>query len=171
MLSFRAALIGLAPLALCACASVDSAPSADRGPQSAESASPYGLFLAGQAAENYGQSGEAANLFARAADAGPGPSNGFLAGQAFTSALLAGDVGRAAAAAPTSAEADKGLVELGALVQGVNALSEGRGKLAKVDFTRADADCFLRVQYLSYQSQYPHRTPRLLHHCQQRPLY
>lgn len=138
MFSLRAALIGLAPLALCACASLDGAPSADLASDSAASASPYGLFLAGQAAANYGQSGEAAGLFARAADAGGGPSNGFLAGQAFTSALLAGDVGRAAVAAPRGPDTDKGLVELGALVQGVEALSEGKGSAARSDLTRAE---------------------------------
>jgi Flp pilus assembly protein TadD len=136
MLSLRLALIGLAPLALCACASVGggvSAPGASLTP----AASPYGLFLAGQAAEAYGQAGDAANLFSQAAEAGE--DDPYLKAQAFTSALLAGDVNRAAAVAPTGPDADKGLVQLGALVQGVHALANGRGKIAKADFLQAES--------------------------------
>jgi Flp pilus assembly protein TadD len=136
MQTFRAHLLGLAPLALCICASLGTA-TASSARDNDGAVSPFGLFLAGQAAANSGQSEDAATLFARAAKIAAPDSSAFLAGQAFTSALLSGDVNRAAALAPTGPDADKGLVELGALVQGVKALAENRGKIARADFHRA----------------------------------
>jgi Flp pilus assembly protein TadD len=137
MLTSRACSLGFAPLALCICASLGVA-TATFAKDSEGNVSPYGLFLAGQAAANRGQSEDAATLFAKAAKAAAPDSSAFLAGQAFTAALLAGDVNRAAALAPSGPDADKGLVELGALVQGVKALSENRGKIARADFQHAE---------------------------------
>jgi tetratricopeptide (TPR) repeat protein len=133
----RALMACLAPIALCACAGVSGGPP-DPATDVGAGASPYGLFLAGQAAENYGQSGEAANLFAEAARAGGETSNPLLEGQAFISALLAGDVSRAAATAPRGPEVEPGLARLGDLVVGVNALAHGEGRLAKTDFVQAE---------------------------------
>jgi Flp pilus assembly protein TadD len=126
-----------APLALCICASLGAA-TTTLAKDTVGNVSPYGLFLAGQAAANSGQSEDAAALFARAAKTAAPDSAAFLSGQAFTAALLAGDVNRAAALAPSGPDADKGLVELGALVQGVKALAENRGKIARLHFQHAE---------------------------------
>jgi tetratricopeptide (TPR) repeat protein len=139
MSSFRSALIGLAPLVLAACA---SAPTPSTAPTAAAAplgpASPYGLFLAGQAAVNAGDSAVAETLFAQAAASRDGPTDeSFLHGQAFTYALLAGDIVRAAAEAPTGPGAEPELVKLGELVRGVEALAEGKGKDAVADIKLA----------------------------------
>jgi tetratricopeptide (TPR) repeat protein len=131
MSSIRFALVGLAPLVLAACAGVKApTPAAgvavSQGPESA-----YGLFLAGQAAVNAGDSASAESLFSQAAATRDGPADeGFLHGQAFTYALLAGDIARAAAIAPAGPGVDPQLVQLGALVKGVEALAEGKGNAA-----------------------------------------
>jgi Flp pilus assembly protein TadD len=137
MVTSRIVSRGFGSLALCICASLGAVPGAFAKDASGN-ISPYGLFLAGQAAANSGQSGDAAALFARAAKSAAPDSAAFLAGQAFTAALLAGDVNRAAALAPSGPDADKGLVELGALVQGVKALSENKGKIARTNFQHAE---------------------------------
>ncbi|HEY2049679.1 MAG TPA: tetratricopeptide repeat protein [Caulobacteraceae bacterium] len=139
MPSFRGALICLAPLLLAACAGVGGAPQAtvqedDSGPGSA-----YGLFLAGEAAADKGESAVAEGMFARAADARDATDDTFLKGQAFTFALLAGDVQRAAQMAPQGPDDAHQLVELGDLVRGVEDMAEGRGKPAEAELKAAEA--------------------------------
>ncbi|MEO8813604.1 MAG: tetratricopeptide repeat protein, partial [Caulobacteraceae bacterium] len=58
----------------------------------------------------------------------------FLTSRAFTAALLAGDVRRAAALAPADPAGDVALYRLGALVRGVEALAEDDGKRAHAIF-------------------------------------
>ncbi|MBV8682659.1 MAG: hypothetical protein JO111_07280, partial [Caulobacteraceae bacterium] len=64
----RGALICLAPLALAACASVGSSPKATVDTSETGPGSAYGLFLAGEAAADNGDSSAAEGLFSRAAD-------------------------------------------------------------------------------------------------------
>jgi tetratricopeptide (TPR) repeat protein len=130
MRSLSVVLIGLVPLALAACAGSTPPPTVEEAASSGSSSS-YGLFLAGQAAVNAGDSASAEQLFSRAAASTGSPSDdGFLHGQAFTYALLAGDIARAAVLAPTGPGVDPQLVQLGALVRGVEDLAEGKGKAA-----------------------------------------
>lgn len=91
--------------------------------------STYGLFLAGEAAMNDGQSADAGRLFGEALarpDAEP-----VLAERAFTAALLSGDVARAAQLAPTSPDSAEAVRRMGALVRAVEAMAEGDGKSAR----------------------------------------
>jgi Flp pilus assembly protein TadD len=99
--------------------------------------SAYGQFLAGQAAVNHGESAAAATFFGRAA--GLDADEGLLATRTFTSALLAGDIGKAAASAPTGPAADSPMRHLGAVVRGVEALASGEAKLARSILTGPDS--------------------------------
>ncbi|HEY5105527.1 MAG TPA: tetratricopeptide repeat protein [Caulobacteraceae bacterium] len=133
----RSLLALLAFSGLCACATPGPR-SAAGGPALATlpidpGGSAYGLFLAGQEAINNGHSGAAADLFGRAATTDGDPV--FLANRAFTAALLAGDVKRAAAIAPAAGGDEPDLVSLGLLVRGVEALADGDGKQARVLLT------------------------------------
>ncbi len=97
-------------------------------------ASAYGLFLAGETARDEGHLAAAAAYLARAAAAEGGPP--YLQADAFTAALQAGDVAAAAqlaAAAPDGAESQVGL-----LVRGVEAMTEGKAKDAYGFFTSPD---------------------------------
>ncbi|MBV8684177.1 MAG: tetratricopeptide repeat protein [Caulobacteraceae bacterium] len=107
---------------------------AETGPGSA-----YGLFLAGEAAADNGDSSAAEGLFSRAADARDASDDHFLKGQAFTFALLAGDIQHAAILAPQPPDDSHQLVELGALVRGVEDMAEGNGKLAEAELKAAEA--------------------------------
>jgi Flp pilus assembly protein TadD len=132
-------LLGAAAgLALGGCADMRSA----QGPTVAEleggPVSSYGQFLAGQAAVNHGASADAEAYFGKAADL-DGADRGLLSTRAFTSALLAGDIAGAAAAAPAGPDADSGLRHLGALVRAVEALSTGKARLARQILTSPDA--------------------------------
>jgi tetratricopeptide (TPR) repeat protein len=90
-----------------------------------DKASILGLYLAGHAALDAGDSQAAAEYFAKAKSAEPEAS--FLKERAFTSALLAGDVTAAAAMAPGPGEGAPASQVLGLLAQGVEALALGRG--------------------------------------------
>lgn len=87
--------------------------------------SPYGRFLAGEAALNEGRSAEAARFFdeARAASG----DETLVAEKAFTAALLAGEIDRAAALAPKGEGASESAKRLGVLTLAVKALADGRG--------------------------------------------
>ena len=102
-------------------------------------ATAFGQFLAGQAAANHGQTALAAGYFGKAAGLEDGADRALLVTRTFTSALLAGDIPRAAALAPTGSDGDPGLRRLGALVRGVEALAMGKGKVARVILTSPDA--------------------------------
>jgi tetratricopeptide (TPR) repeat protein len=90
---------------------------------------PYGMFLAGRAALNGGRNADAAQFFDEARGAGAGEA--VVSEQAFTAALLSGDVERAAALAPTSADSSEGAKRLGKLVVAVETLAEGKNKEAR----------------------------------------
>jgi Flp pilus assembly protein TadD len=109
--------------------------------------SQYGLFLAGQAALNDGRSAQAADYFGRAqaadaleaAERAEGISEeavdaeagaDIVAERAFLAALMAGDVSRAAAIAPTGDEASEGGRRLGRLTIAVETMAQGKGQVA-----------------------------------------
>jgi tetratricopeptide (TPR) repeat protein len=113
-------------LLLASCATPAATPKSPGEIGAADSA--YGMFLAGSAALGEGRSVDATRFLdlARA----QGATDPAIAERAFTAALLSGDIGRAAAL--TSAAADSEAVQrLGRLVNAVDALGAGKGKLAK----------------------------------------
>lgn len=106
-----------------------------RGPASMNSSlfdtrSSYGQFLAGQAALRDGKSKEAASYFGTAAVLGEDP--GVLGERSFTALLLAGEITRAAAVAPTDPDATEAVKRLGVLTRVVENLAIGKGKDAQV---------------------------------------
>jgi tetratricopeptide (TPR) repeat protein len=121
-------LTAAAPLVLiAACA---SAPGAERSAQTsavAAKVSPYGMFLAGESALNNGRSVDAAKFFDQARSETGDP---MIAERAFTSALLSGDIPKAAALAPTGEDAGEASKRLGKLVVAVEDIANGKGKEA-----------------------------------------
>lgn len=90
---------------------------------------PYGQFLAGQAALRDGQSKQAATYFDAASALGEDP--GVIGERAFTALLLAGDITRAAAVAPTGADTSEAVKRLSVLTRVVEAIAVGDGKSAQ----------------------------------------
>lgn len=120
-----------APLVLLGgCASTELAgEQAPMAPAAADSA--YGMFLAGNAALSEGRNGEAARFLDLArSQAGDDPA---VAERAFTAAVMAGEVERAAVLAPTGDVASEPGKRLGRLVKVVAALHAGKGKIAKAE--------------------------------------
>jgi tetratricopeptide (TPR) repeat protein len=135
---FGIVLASTALLALAACATEPQAiagPAAAATSAGADKASVYGLYLAGQAALDTGDSQTAAQFFNRAKEASP--QAGFLKERAFTSALLAGDITGAAGLAPGAGEGGPGSQALGLLAQAVDALADGRGAEAWAKLSQA----------------------------------
>jgi tetratricopeptide (TPR) repeat protein len=124
------AAVSLALLAACATPGPSgSAPLATASITPGDSdASIYGLYLAGQAALDSGDSRAATALFARAADKQPDAL--YLKDRVLTAALMSGDVQRAASLAPSAGDASSGDRILGVMAQTVEALAEGRGEEA-----------------------------------------
>ncbi len=91
---------------------------------------PYGLFLAGQGALNDGYGGRASAYFDQARARGD-DSDGLITERAFTAALLAGDIQRAASFAPNGEGASEAGVRMGRLVLAVEALAQDKGKVAQ----------------------------------------
>lgn len=87
----------------------------------------YGLFLAAQSALAKGDNVQAAALFGQAAVADGGGSAEVRQG-AFVSALLAGEVQRAATLAPQDTDTDSSIRQMGRLVRAVDALALGKAK-------------------------------------------
>lgn len=90
--------------------------------------SPYGMFLAGQAALSDGRNDEATKLFEQARSFG---DTSEVSERAFSAALLSGDITRAAAIAPTGPDTSEGVKRLGALTIGVEYLAAGKAKAAQ----------------------------------------
>lgn len=136
MIMTRLALVSAlaASAVLAGCATAPLARRAADAPTAAAAvepdASPYGLFLAGQAAVEHGDPGSGAMFFGRAA-AETDSDSGLLSERAFTAALLAGDLDRAARLAPRAGTGDGPLRHWGVLVRAVDALSRGDGRAAK----------------------------------------
>lgn len=122
-------LTAAAPLVLlAACASAPGGAKPGQVNEMSANVSSYGMFLAGEAALNSGKSSDAARFF----DQARGQSGDALIGErAFTSALLAGDIQKAAALAPAGDEASEASKRLGKLVLAVEAMADGKGKDAQ----------------------------------------
>jgi Flp pilus assembly protein TadD len=134
--------VPLAGLALAGCATAPSGspsaaiqpPKVNSGPDDDLASSNYGLFLAGEAALRSGRAEDAARYFSRAAQ-GAGDQNDadqtLIREKAFEAAVMAGDIDRAAALAPTTGiAAGSPPQRLARLVQAVSALADGRNKEA-----------------------------------------
>lgn len=127
-----ASLVLILPLALGACATAGPPPGQDPVtasndiPPPPPGASPFGLFLAGQAALNNGDNTQAARYFGQAATAGA--DGDLVQQQAFVTNLMAGDITRAARLAPSGEDASPVFVRLGVLTRAVEALASGDGK-------------------------------------------
>ena len=120
----------VAPAALLAgCATTSSSGIEPAGPPAADSA--YGLFLAGNAALNAGRNADAARFLEYArAHGGDDPA---VSEQAFTAALMAGQVAKAATLAPTGPTASEPSKRMGRLVRAVALLGDGKGKAAQAE--------------------------------------
>jgi tetratricopeptide (TPR) repeat protein len=119
-----ASLFSAAALSFCAGA-------ASAEPDATHSA--YGEFLAGSAALDQGDARAATAFFARGAGAGPDAS--LMKARAFSAALLAGEVHKAALLAPDPNEASVGDADLGRLTRAVDLLAQGRAGKAQAVLT------------------------------------
>jgi len=127
----RSLLLFAAPLVLLtACASAGPTRTGEVAAELQDTGySPYGLYLAGEAALSDGRSEEAARYFDLAR--GDPEAAPLLGERAFQAALLAGDVQKAALLVPTGDDASEAAKRLGALVVAVEAMAEGKGKAAQ----------------------------------------
>ena len=122
-------LTAAAPLVLlAACATGSGGAASAQSDAMGSSVSPYGMFLAGDAALHNGKSGDAARFFDKAR---AGANDVLIAERAFSSALQAGEIQKAAALAPTGDDASESAKRLGRLVMAVEAMAEGKGKDAE----------------------------------------
>ncbi len=125
--------VALGALTLAGCASTGSKVADLRPSQPAtrpdDGASQYGLFLAGRTAMDLGHGQEAADYLARASQSQPDQT--FLKESAFTAALVAGDVHRAAGLAPDGADSSQSMQKLGRLTQAVDHIAAGEGRQAE----------------------------------------
>lgn len=129
----RLALLAFAaPLVLLGgCATTDMATKDEASSVPAAADSAYGMFLAGNAALSEGRNSEAAKFLEVArAQAGDDPA---VSERAFTAALMAGEIEKAALLAPTGPNASEPGKRLGRLTKVVAALSEGKPKIAKTE--------------------------------------
>ena len=127
----RRLLLACAPLLLLgACATTAATPklrSDPAAPAAADSA--YGMFLAGSAALTQGRNSDAAKFLDIArAQSGDDPA---VAERAFTAALLAGDIDKAALLAPDGPNASEPGKRLGRLAKVVAAIADNKPKLAR----------------------------------------
>jgi len=114
-------------LLLTACATGAPEAAGRSPPNTADSA--YGLFLAGSSALVDGRNAEAVRFFEMAkAKGGDDPA---VSERAFTAALMAGDIGKAALLAPDGPDATDQGKRMGRLTKAVEALALGKGKVAR----------------------------------------
>ena len=133
----RRLLVAIAPLLLVtACATAPEQVAWTPPINDGMGGSAYGAFLAGQGALNDGAGAEAAAYFAKAEV--EGGASDMLRDRAFTAAVLAGDIPRAATLAPDGPEASEATKRLGQLVKGVEYMAAGDGKAAQAALS-ADA--------------------------------
>ncbi|MDE2486803.1 MAG: tetratricopeptide repeat protein [Alphaproteobacteria bacterium] len=122
-------VIAAVPLILLGgCATASKTAQAPATPEPVVASSGYGKFLAGVGALNEGHDHLAAAFFnqARTED----PANGLVASHAFTAALMAGEVDKAAALAPTGEGVSEATARLGQLTVAVKDIIDGKGKEA-----------------------------------------
>ncbi len=126
-------LTAAAPLVLlAACATAPGAGNSAASGAVGGNVSPYGMFLAGESALNNGKSQDAAKFFDQARQE---TGDAMIGERAFTAALLAGDISKAAALAPTGDDASEGGKRLGKLVLAVEDIASDKGKDAKAILT------------------------------------
>ncbi|MBW8813837.1 MAG: tetratricopeptide repeat protein [Caulobacterales bacterium] len=126
----RLSALAFAPILLLgACASTPQKAASDSPSAAAAADSAYGMFLAGSAALNQGHNGDAAKFLDLARNQSGGDAA--VGERAFTAALMAGEIDRAAQLAPDGPDASEPGRRLGRLVKVVAALGEGKGKVAK----------------------------------------
>ncbi len=125
----RRLLVAFAPLALLAACATPAPQQTDWIPPEGMGGSAYGSFLAGQGALNDGKGAEAAAYFAKAEL--QGGASDMLQDRAFTAAVLAGDIPRAAQLAPQGEEASESTKRMGQLVKAVELMANGDGKAAQ----------------------------------------
>lgn len=131
-------VIAASAAVLSACATAPSGSPGLRGAQDVgsdtdsglDSGRAYALFLSGQAALNAGRSAEASDLFTRAQAVDPTSDD--IRDRAFVASLMAGEIGRAAAAAPPPVGPDgqPNGQTLGTLAKGVELLATDKGAAA-----------------------------------------
>jgi tetratricopeptide (TPR) repeat protein len=137
---FRPLVAACAAAALAACATTGPAEKAGLRPSQAapSTAAPapvaaaavnpqtslYGLFLAGEAALDRGSSGDAAFFLGRASEVDPDP---YLKERAFTAAVIAGEIGKAAAVPIEAGAGSLAAERLARLVRAVEALATNKG--------------------------------------------
>ncbi|WP_430426003.1 tetratricopeptide repeat protein [Phenylobacterium sp.] len=129
----RLALLAFAaPLVLLGgCATTDRAAKDEASSVPAAADTAYGMFLAGNAALSEGRNSDASKFLEVArAQAGDDPA---VSERAFTAALMAGEIEKAALLAPTGPNASEPGKRLGRLTKVVAALSEGKPKIAKAE--------------------------------------
>ena len=141
------ALLSATTLTACAATSPPPAAPSLRGKLSVDSGwsnshSAYGQFLAGQAALRNGHNAQAATYFAQARE--QDDEAAILGDRAFTAALLAGDVQRAAVLAPRGTESNEAVRRLGVLTRVVDLMASGKG---------GEAQAVLKTETLGF----PHR--------------
>lgn len=123
-------MFAIAPLLLvAACATAPKSDVEWRAAMPGMGGSAYGAFLAGQGALNDGKGAEAAAYFQRAEV--EGGADAMIQDRAFTAAVLAGDISKAAALAPVSDEASESTKRLGRLVKAVDLMANNDGKGAQ----------------------------------------
>ncbi len=136
----------LAGLSLAACAQTSPSPSPstalglraaqspaagtadEAAPPPSQGASAYGLYLAGEVAIDHGSSRDAATYFHQASQLDPDTAQ--IEARAFSSALVAGEIARAADAAQRLGDGPEPVQRLGLLTRAVEDLAEDRGKQA-----------------------------------------
>jgi tetratricopeptide (TPR) repeat protein len=134
-LMMRIALLASASLVLLAGCATTPGPraSAELAPAARAADTAYGMFLAGNAALNEGDSEKAARFLDIArAQSGEEPA---VAERAFVAALMAGEIDKAATLAPDGPGASAPNRRLGRLVKTVELLAEDQGKLAEQTLT------------------------------------
>ena len=126
MRRFLIACVSLPALILGGCATTTE-PEAPAQAAAADSA--YGMFLAGNAALSQGRNGEAARFLELAR--GQGADDPAVAERAFTAALMAGEIDKAALLAPDGPTASDQAKRLGRLVKAVDGLAQNKPKVAR----------------------------------------
>ncbi|WP_374570463.1 tetratricopeptide repeat protein [Phenylobacterium sp. J426] len=122
-----------APLVLLGACAATSERSGAGGAPTAAADTAYGMFLAGNAALAGGRSDEAARFLDLARTQSGGETT--VTERAFTAALLAGDVSKAAVLAPDGATASEPGKRMGRLVSAVELIAVGKGKQAHEQLT------------------------------------
>jgi tetratricopeptide (TPR) repeat protein len=113
-----------------------------------EDASPYGLFLAGESALDHGDSVDAARFLGKASEISP---EAYIRERAFTAAVIAGEISRAASITLVPGEGSIAAERLSRLVRAVEDLATGKAQqaLATLKSQPAEGQTAQAVQLLT----------------------